>query len=239
MIKATVLALYVAAALTALAVSRRDRQHRPVAVYLCAVLALDALRTGLEVYLLPPLASPYQGWQLAVRHLDQGAYLALLLAGPALAVAVFCARRIPCSRPQPTMRSPPKTLVPGPWWPIAGAWAALWLVGWLGYPELRGDALLECYSAVEAAGAVVALLLFARWAWRHPELLAVRGAPLAAKAAVILLGASLVVSALPSLAGAETLAQWPAIVGVTGVALAAVLCLQLQALIHNRDTQHE
>jgi hypothetical protein len=214
---AAVKLLYLAAFLAALAVGYRNRRHRPVAVYLGAVLAIDMIRAAAEACLLPPPPRPYQGWLLLLRHLDQGAYFALLLAGPALALAVFTGLK---SR-----------------WPIAVTWAALWLVGWLGYPELRGGALLKLYSAVEAAGGLLAVVLFVRWALRHPELLAIKGVPPAVAVSVVLLGASLVASVLPSLAGAQTLARWPAIVGLHGVALAAVLVLQLRALIGNDSKQ--
>jgi hypothetical protein len=209
--------LYFAAFLAALAVGHQSRRHRPVAVYLGAVLAIDLIRAAAEACLLPPPLGAYQGWLLLLRHLDQGAYFALLLAGPALALVVFAGLK---SR-----------------WPIAGTWAALWLVGGLGYPGLRGDTLLELYSAVEAAGGLLAVVLFVRWALRHPEQLAIKGVPPAVAASVVLLGASLVASALPSLAGTQTLARWPAIVGLHGVALAVVLALQLQALIGNDSKQ--
>jgi hypothetical protein len=88
----TYMALLTAAALTAALVARRRREHRPVAVYLGAVLALDVLRLGLA-QLLPAGQGPYEGWAEVVRAVDQGAYLALCAALPVvLGVGVFLRR---------------------------------------------------------------------------------------------------------------------------------------------------
>jgi hypothetical protein len=81
--------LLAAAAITAAVVAHRRPEHRPVAVYLDAVLALDLLRLGLA-QLLPAGQGPYEGWAEVVRGVDQGAYVALCAALPVvLGVGVF------------------------------------------------------------------------------------------------------------------------------------------------------
>jgi hypothetical protein len=81
--------LLTAAAVTAALLARRRPGHRPVTIYLGAVLALDVLRLGLA-QLLPPGQGPYEGWAEVVRAVDQGAYVALCAALPVvLGVGVF------------------------------------------------------------------------------------------------------------------------------------------------------
>jgi hypothetical protein len=89
---ATYMALLAAAALTAALVAHRRPEHRPVAVYLGAVLALDLLRLGLA-QLLPPGQGPYEGWAEAARAVDQGAYVGLMVALPLMGVGVFWRKR--------------------------------------------------------------------------------------------------------------------------------------------------
>lgn len=77
-----------AAALAAALAARRRPEHRPVAVYLGAVLALDLLRLGLA-QLLPAGQGPYEGWAEVARAVDQGAYVALMAALSLMGVGVF------------------------------------------------------------------------------------------------------------------------------------------------------
>lgn len=87
-LQAATLALYAAAAIAAVALTRRDPRHRPVAWYLCAVVALDGGR-WVRALLLEPSPGPRVGWDLVLRHAEVGLYLASILALPALAVVVF------------------------------------------------------------------------------------------------------------------------------------------------------
>lgn len=87
-LQAATVALYIAAAGAALLLTRRDPRHRPVAWYLCVVVAVDALRWGRSL-LLPPAMGPREGWELVARHAEAGLYLASILALPALAWVVF------------------------------------------------------------------------------------------------------------------------------------------------------
>lgn len=80
--------LLAGAAFTAALVARHRPEHRPVAVYLGAVLALDLLRLGLA-QLLPAGPGPYEGWAEVVRAVDQGAYVALCAALPVMGVGIF------------------------------------------------------------------------------------------------------------------------------------------------------
>lgn len=88
---ATLLLLSTATAFTAALVARRRPEHRPVAVYLGAVLGLDLLRLGLA-QLLPAGPGPYEGWAEVVRAVDQGAYVALMAALPVMGVGIFLRR---------------------------------------------------------------------------------------------------------------------------------------------------
>jgi hypothetical protein len=76
-------ALYAAAALAAV-VSR----SRPVAGYLGAVLAIDAVRWT-QALLLPSPPELRAGWWLVAWWLEVGLYVGSMLALPAMAVALF------------------------------------------------------------------------------------------------------------------------------------------------------
>lgn len=82
------LALLAAASVTAWQLAERRPEHRPVAVYLTAVLAVDVARLGLA--LLLPTQGPYEGWLAWVRGADAALYLALCW-GPAALGAYYMA----------------------------------------------------------------------------------------------------------------------------------------------------
>jgi hypothetical protein len=202
-LRALVMIICVATTAAGLVLARRDARHRPVAGYLAAVLGLDLLRLGLH-QVLPPGSGERHGVALLLRHLDQGAYLGVLLAPAAMAMSLFLRRRP---------------------WPIVVAGAAAWAMVVLSYPALRGADLLRFYTAVELAGGLAAAGMFVTWArssWLSCSVPIMAG--------IVLIAASLASIAVPALTGAGALARWPAIVALNGVALAAVLALQLRAL---------
>jgi len=210
-LRALVMIIGVAAAAAAPVLARRDARHRPVAWYLVAVLGLDLLRLGLH-QALPPGPGERHDVALLLRHLDQGAYLGLLLAPAAMAMALFLRRRP---------------------WPVAVAGAAAWAVVVFGYPALRGADLLRVYTAIELAGGLAAVGMFLTWT-RSPRLDEERhSAPV--MTGIVLVGGSLASVAVPALTGDGTLARWPVIVALNGVALAAALALQLRALLGARE----
>jgi hypothetical protein len=204
-IAALTLSLYLAAAASAVALARRDRRHRPVAVYLTAVVALDGLR-WLRALLLPPAQGIREGWELWLRHAEAGLYLASILALPVVAVVVL----------RPMARR----------WPIAAAWLALWLVVVAGYPELRSGALLELYGAVEvvSAGAVVAL-----W-WPHR-----RERSPTLRCLEALAAGALATALLPWLSRhSDALAGWGDVVATNALAVGVVLAIQAHATTPRR-----
>lgn len=203
--EAVTLALYAAAAITAVALARRDQRHGPVAWCLCAILACDLAQRGLK-QLLPPECDVRIGWAAWLRHLYQGAWIAIILARPAMAMALWIRRR--------------------PWLVVA-AGLVLWAHVVDGYPELRLASLLELYTDVEFFGAAASALAFGVWAWRRPsdEI----AAP-SASCGAVLCAASLAVTVVPSLSGPGLLEHWLDAVKLHGLALALVLGLQARAL---------
>jgi hypothetical protein len=171
-----------------------------VAWYLAAVVALDLLRLGLTHVVPTGPGPPRVGLELLLWHVDQAAYLGLILAVPALAMALF-------------LRRPP--------WPVAAAWATAALVVAATYPELRGPELLRAYSALELAGGIAAVGCFISWLWRRERLTTSHAC------GIVLISASLATVLLPSLVGAGALERWPVIVALHAVAFAVVLGLLL------------
>jgi hypothetical protein len=132
-------------------------------------------------------------------------YVALLMAVPAMAVALFLRRRP---------------------WVIAVVGVVLWLTIVVSYPDLRGNALLELYSVAELAGALLAVGCFVMWT-TSPR--AEKGS-VSVQSGVILTGASLATVVVPSLFGPLALERWTAIMALHALAFAAVLALQLRTL---------
>jgi hypothetical protein len=201
------MALYVASAGAAVALARRDPGHRPVAAYLTAIVGLDGLRLA-RAAVLPASDGPRVGWELLVRHVECGAYLASILALPALAVVLFCRWRVG---------------------PLVAAGGALWL--WLcgSYPELRGAGLMRIYQAVELGGVVLCGGCLAEYL-RSPRLL-IEGAPVPILSGLALIAGTGAVTLIPRLTGESLLESWPAVVATNATMLGVVLVLQLRQLL--------
>ncbi len=205
-LQAVAVALCALAAAVALILARRDPRHYPIAVYLAAVFSLDLLRLA-RTALLPATTAPRQGWELIARHLDCGAYLATILALPAMALALFLRRS-----PVPVM--------------VAGAGA--WLVLMFRYPELRGHQLVEVYGAIELAGVVFAVGCLIMWL-RSDRLLK-DGPSVPVMSALALIAAAAGACIVPRITGATLLEAWPLVVAVNALVMALVLLAHLRLL---------
>lgn len=190
------------AAVPALVLTRRDPRHRPIAWYLCAVFVFDLLRYGLE-HVLPAGPAIRTGSALWLRHLGQLAYTGLLVAVPAMTMALF-------------LRWRP--------WIVVACGAAIWLVTAAAYPALREDDLLFVQWLVELAGGIAAAGMYVMWLRskeREQALL------LSIWCGVLMAAASLATVILPSLAGAKILDHWNVYVLVHAVVFGVVAALQI------------
>lgn len=205
-LQAVAVALCGAGAAVALILARRDPRHYPIGTYLAVVCGLDLLRLG-RAALLPATMAPRQGWELLARHLDSGAYLATILALPAMALPLFLRRR-------PL--------------PVVAAGGAAWLVLMAAYPKVRGQQLMQIYGAVELAGVVFAVGCLIMWL-RSKRLLE-EGPSVPVRSALALIAAAGTAAAVPRLAGATLLEAWPLVVAVNALVLTFVLVSQLRLL---------
>lgn len=243
-------ALFVAAAVVAGLLARRDERHRPIAWYCGVVAALDVLRLA-RAAALSPATGPREGWELLVRHLDCGAYLATLAALPAMAAALFL------SQPHPEQehaalhggREAGHVVDEFHAWLIAGrrltrkairhtaapfvvAWLLLWI--WLvgDYPELRGEGLMRVYHAVELAAVLLSGLSFARWLM-SPRLLS-DGLSAAVLSGLALIMASATAVLIPRFAGGTLLDSWPVLLWANTAMILAVLIVEGGELLRRR-----
>lgn len=207
-LRLAVLLLYAAAAAAAVLLALRSRRHKPVAWYLSAVFALDLVRLGLSL-LLPSSSEPREGLIVLLRHVDQAAYLGLILALPEMTIKLFLRRQ--------------------PWSTVGAVYAVFLVLIVVFYPELRGAELMMLYSAIELAGGVASAGFFWMWASESGE-----GLSTSTACGIVLTAGSLAVSVLPSLAGEALLSRWPISVALHGVFCLLVLVLQLRDLWHSR-----
>jgi len=193
----------------AVTVSRKDKHNWPVAWYLVAVVALDLVRLGLRQLLPnPPPAGQLEGWDLLLRHIDQAAYLGLIMVVPAMNMALFLRKRP---------------------WAIGVVFVAVCAVLTGSYPAIRGNELLEIYTAIELAGVVASAGFFIMWL-RSPRLLE-EGASVPIMSGVVLTSGNLVTVVLPPLTGAGVLTKWPIVVALHAVCFGIVLVFQLRYLL--------
>jgi hypothetical protein len=210
------LALLVVAAGAAAMLARRDIRNRPVARYLAAVTAIDLIR-WIGVLLFPPAPIPREGWDQVLRHAESAAYLAAILALPAMAMALFLQCRL--------LGMPPWV-----WCTGFGLSVWSWLVGH--YPELRGRDLMQLYGDIELAGLAASIGCFIMWL-RSPLLL--KDGP----SAPVLSGLALIAgvgatAAVPRITGDWLLASWEQVVAANATGLALVIVLQLRPLLIER-----
>jgi hypothetical protein len=214
---ATYAVTFMAAATTVVAakLSKQDTRHRPVLGYAVLVFAANVVRHTLNQVLLPLDATsgpppPREGFDLILWFADKAAYISLIVAIPALAMALFLRLR--------------------PWIMVA-AGGALWLLVVGAYPALRGPVLLEMLWLAELAGGIAAAGMFVMWrlSSKRDELPAI-----SVWCGIMLVGASLATTVLPSLAGEKAADKWPVVPAVHVVAFTVVLVLQARVLIAAR-----
>jgi hypothetical protein len=152
------------AAVLAVAVARRRAEHRPVAMFLGVMVAIDLARLARR-YLYPIDAAPHPHVGLArlVFHADEAGFLAWPFGLVALALVIFGARRP---------------------WPVLVAYLVTLagLVALYPSPYVRTDGLQRVYLAAFLASFMVYIAALARWG-------ALRATPSSEHAAFLILGA--------------------------------------------------
>ena len=202
------LTLFVATTAAAVAVAKKEKRHRPVAWYLVSVVGLEQVRFGLS-QLLPATTEQREGLALAVRHADMAAYLALIMVVPAMNMALFLRKRP---------------------WIIGVVYLATAVVLIASYPAIRGNELLEIYTAIELAGVIASVGFWIMWVF-SPRLTEDRAISVHVTSAVVLTSTNMATVVLPALTGPEVLAKWSIIVALHATAFAFVLVFQLRYLL--------
>lgn len=169
---AAVLASLTLATVAAYLLARRDAGHRPIRIYLVAVL-LGALMQLPMWYGRERLGwvGPYAGWHRVVFHASQAGFLIDSAAIAWLAWTALAAEAVPLA------------------WPLLG-----WLVaaGMLAraYPRLRGDSLRLALTGIELASLLVATLAIVSWLRRGGPVARLRASTLTERVTLCLIGAS-------------------------------------------------
>lgn len=147
---AIMLGTMTAAALTAVLLARRRVEHRPAAVALVLLAALNFAQVKIGAALSPYPVEPWQGWSRVLVYLDGAVVLGAAVVTPGLALAVTAAPR------------PPRVAVAI----VAGVWflASVVLAALYPSPLVRGAALARLYLAADLIGLFVAIVALARWA---------------------------------------------------------------------------
>lgn len=203
-LQAAALVLYAAAA--AASIANRDRRNRPVAWYLGAVVLLELLRLGFGAVL--PADGQCEGLLLIARHADSAAYLAVSMALPAMAMALFLRRRP---------------------WAMGAAHLLVWGALVLSYPTVRGDSLMAVYAAVDLGGIAVSIGCFLMWTRSRRFYAEWGSAPMLSGQALI--AAAMAICLLPRLTGKTLLSGWSMVVAANAFMVACVAAFQLRSLL--------
>lgn len=189
-------ALAVLAAVLAVLLARRRAEHRPIAVFLVSMAAIDLARLGLA-HLVDFAAAPrpHVGLVRLAFHVDELGFLAWPAGLVALALVVFAGRRP---------------------WPAAVAWVATWAGLVALYPSdlVRGPGLARVYLATFLCSLAVYVAALAQWG-------AKRAAPNSAHAVLLVLGAVELARLAPFYG--SVFERWATYAGPTNVVLYAVL----------------
>ncbi len=151
MTDAAAYALRAVVAVLAIALAGRRAQYRPVAVFLVAIAALDALRFYVVRPLYLPYPTPYVGSARFWFHVGEAIFISWPVGTAAVAWRVFLGRRLAAPL-------------------LAGVAATIALV--VGYPwPFRGHPLAYFYAATQAASVIAGIACAAIWTSRreHPR----------------------------------------------------------------------
>jgi hypothetical protein len=142
------LGFHAAAAIVAVGVARRNKEHRPIALFLCFTVVADGIACALqELVLMPARLSlgpgvPFTGSVRIAFHASQAMFLSWPAGLAAVALVTLGRRR--------------------PWVPFA-VWAATMAALVATYPEVRGAVLQRWYLAIELGALAVGTRYAAGW----------------------------------------------------------------------------
>jgi hypothetical protein len=188
------LAILAAALAVVLAIRRVD--HRPIAVFLVVMTAIDLARLALaHVVDFDAAPRPHVGLVRFAFHIDELGFLAWPAGLAALALVVFAGR---------------------PYGLVRLAWAATGVCLIALYPSdlVRGAGLAQIYLAAELVALAVYVVTLARWGAR-------RAAPSSAHAVLLVLGAVELARLVPFYG--PVFQRWATYAGPTNVVLYAVI----------------
>ncbi len=138
-------AALIVAAVTAIALAARRPAYAPLSIYLAALALADGVRGYLASGVLSA-PGPYVGGARAAFHLEEGLFLASLLAPAVLAVTAF------------------RSFIPVR--VIVDVYAVAVLVLIVGYPMVRGADVARVYLGAETGALAVSAAAVIQWGWR-------------------------------------------------------------------------
>jgi hypothetical protein len=142
------LGLQILNAILAAVLARRQREYRPIAVFLCGTACADLIRWALMVWVPspPPGGPPLSGFTRVAFDVDCALFLTWPAGLAGTALWVFLQRRA---------------------WVVIPVWAATVAALVVTYPTTRGAVLQSCYLAAELAALTVTLGAFIQWVWKR------------------------------------------------------------------------
>jgi hypothetical protein len=142
------LVLHVLAATTAVILTGKRPDYRPVAIFLAVTALADVALFGFILAGAPTSvpSAPLTGAARVAGHVREALYLVWPFGLVALFVQVF-------ARWRP--------------WPVGLAYAVFLAVLVFGYPTIRGDVLRQAYLAAEVGAFLVSVGLMIMWGWRR------------------------------------------------------------------------
>jgi hypothetical protein len=128
------------AALLSAVVARTRRPHRPIAIFLCSMVAANLVKMIIRLTVLVPAreagAVPFTGIVRVAGHVASALFLLWPAGLAALSIVVFLRRRP---------------------WAVAVIWAAVSVALAIDYPDARGETLRHYFLACELAALTVAI----------------------------------------------------------------------------------
>jgi hypothetical protein len=132
------------AAVLAVVLARSRPEHRPIAIFLVASVAIDILRAYLRARFDLGVPGPYEGMRRAAFHVDEAGFVAWPAGLAALALVVFAHR---------------------PAWPPFALWSVVCVTLIALYPSdlVRGPGLQRAYLAAYLGGLATMIATGVRW----------------------------------------------------------------------------